>query len=72
MGYSTPHLTRPEQAALRKLAHAGLGIEALSDAFGRAQETISRHTGNVLSMRARAMRTERLFAACNRALAEGR
>jgi IS30 family transposase len=72
MGYPTPHLTRPEQIAIRKLAHAGIGIEALSDAFGRAQETISRHTGNVLSMRARAERIEKLFASCNRALAGGR
>lgn len=72
MGYQTPHMMMGELRTARRLIAEGASHAEVCATLGRSQETVSRHTGNLLSMRARSLRLERLFASCNRALAEVR
>jgi hypothetical protein len=72
MAANNAHMKTLERSAMRRLAISGANISDIQAAFGRSHEAIARHTGQILSMRLRAQRLERLFASCNRALAGGR
>lgn len=72
MGYQTHHMKMGELLTARRLIAEGASHADVCAALGRSQEKVSRHTGNLLSMRARSLRLERLFASCNRVLAEVR